>query len=138
MKKILVVLTAVLLVVSLVGCNSDKSESIKKSFEEAGWTVSTVKADSENVLLDALLDSLLDEEQREDLSNYELIFCKNGLKTALVIKFPSASDLKDFLVTEDEDGKKDTSAYDDAKEDGRINGNCLLLSTSNDAKNLFK
>lgn len=138
MKKILVVLTAVLLVVSLVGCNSDKSAGIKKSFEKAGWTVSTVKADSENVLIDGLLDSLLDEEQREDLSNYELMFCVNGLKAALIIKFPSASDLKDFLVTEDEDGKKDTSAYDDAKEDGRINGNCLLLSTSNDAKKLFK
>ena len=54
------------------------------------------------------------------------------------MKFPGAGDLKSFLTVEDKDGKKDTSAYDKAKEDGYINGNCWLLTLSSDAKDIFK
>ena len=54
-----------------------------------------------------------------------------------VIKFPSAGDLKDFLTVE-KDGEKDTSMYDEAKDDGTINGNCLLITAGSEAKDIFK
>jgi len=46
--------------------------------------------------------------------------------------------VKDFLAVEDEDGKKNTEAYEKAKEDGLINGNCLLITVDADAKKIFK
>lgn len=134
LKKILVVLMATMLVLSLASC--DKSKSIKKDFEDAGYTVSTV--DTNNDTAKGILKLLLSDEQIEKVGEYELILCTNGiLNTAIIIKFPSSGELKDFLTTEDSDGKKDTSAYDKAKEDGKINGNCLLITSSSDAKDVF-
>ncbi len=136
MKKILVVLMAALMLVSLVSCG-DKSGSIKKAFEKDEWTVKTVKADDTGVK--ALLEILLTDEQMEEVDKYELILCnKNIVKTALIIKFPGSGDVKEFLTVEDKDGNKNTKAYDDAKEKGWINGNCLLLTLDSDAKELFK
>lgn len=135
-KRILVLLTALVLVFSLASCG-DKSGSIKKAFEKEGWTVKTVNADDTGVK--TILEILLSDEQIEKASEYEIILCTNGiLNSAIVMKFPSSGDLKDFLTVEDEDGKKDTSAYDKAKENGTINGNCLLITMSSEAKEIFK
>ncbi len=136
MKRILVIFTAVILLLSMVSCG-DKSGAIKKAFEDDGWTVKTVKADDTGVKV--VLEILLTDEQIEKAADYEIIFCnKNIIKNAVVIKFPSAGDIKAFLTVEDKDGKKDTTAYDKAKEEGMINGNCLLITVDSDAKELFK
>ena len=134
-KRILVLLTALVLVFSLASCG-DKSGAIKKAFEKEEWTVKTVNADDTGVK--TILEILLTDEQIEKASEYEIILCtKNVINSAIVIKFPSAGDVKNFLTVE-KDGKKDTSAYDKAKENGTINGNCLLITMSNDAKEIFK
>lgn len=133
LKTLALIALAALMVVSLVSC--DKSAAVKKAFEKAEYTVSTV--DSENALIKGLLTAALNEEQMKELSEYELILAQKGLSVALIVKFPGAGDLKDFLTVEDKDGKKDTSAYDKAKEDGYINGNCWLLTLSSDAKDIF-
>ena len=134
LKKIALIALAALMVVSLVSC--DKSNAVKKAFEKAEYNVSTV--DSENALIKGLLTAALNEDQMKELSKYELILAQKGLSVALIVKFPGAGDLKSFLTVEDKDGKKDTSAYDKAKEDGYINGNCWLLTLSSDAKDIFK
>jgi len=127
---------ALLMVTMAFASCGDKGEAVKKAFEKEEWDVKTV--DSKTSGVDVLLKILLTEEQREKADEYELILVKSGiLKSALIIKFSSANELKDFLTVE-KDGKKDTSMYDDAKEDGIINGNCLLLTLSSDAKDIFK
>lgn len=135
MKKVLVFLTAALLVLSLASCG-DKSASIKKAFEGEGYTVKTV--DTSNSTVNTLLDAVLNDDQMEDLAEYELILCTKGFDVAVIVKFPGSGDIKDFLTVEDSDGKKDTTLYDEAKDEGRINGNCLLLVGGNTAEEIFK
>ena len=133
LKKILVILTAALLVLSLASC--DKSGSIKKAFEKEDYTVTVV--DANNGTVKNLLDLALSDDQMEKIAEYEIILVSNGLlNTAAIIKFPSAGDLKDFLTVE-KDGKKDTEAYDTAKENGKINGNCLLIGGSDEVEEIF-
>ena len=136
LKRILVFLTATVLLLSLVSCG-DKSAAIKKEFEKDGWTVTTAKADDGAVK--AVLSLILTEEQIEKAADYEIILCtKNYIKSAVIIKLPSANDVKDFLTIEDKDGNKNTDIYDSAKENGTINGNCILITLDSDAKELFK
>lgn len=138
MKKLLKVLSAAILVVVLAfafaGC--DKSGSVKKAFENEGYTVSVV--DAENSGVASLISGSLTKEQQEELAKYEIIYCSKALNVAVVIKCGSEGELKDFLTTEDSEGKKDTSAYDKAKENGYINGNCYLITLSSAAKEIFK
>ena len=135
LKRALVLLMALVVVFSLTSC--DKSGSIKKAFEKEGWTVKTVNAEDSGVK--TVLKILLSDKQIEDLANYEIMWCTSGiLNTAVVIKFPSSGAVKDFLTVEDKDGNKDTSAYETAKENGTINGNCLLITLSSEAKEIFK
>lgn len=134
--RILAVVMALLMMTfALVSCG-DKSEAIKKAFEKEEWEVSIVDSDTAGVK--TLLEIMLTDEQMEKADDYELILVNSGLlKSALIIKCASSSDLKAFLTIEDKDGNKDTSMYDDAKEDGIINGNCIILTLSGDAKDIF-
>lgn len=140
LMKIACATLACLLLFALAGCAADKSEAVEKAFTDEGYSVSKAEADNETV--QGLLSLLLNEEQRESVSEYEIMLCvPDGLlniaNSAIVIKFPSAGDLKDFLTVE-KDGKKDTSMYDEAKDDGTINGNCLLITAGSEAKDIFK
>jgi len=158
MKKVLVFLLASLLLLSLVSCG-DKSGSIKKAFEKADYEVASLSGDDEDAKgVIALLG--LNEEQKEDIAKYEIILCNEkeeastagglggfleniggaidgALPDAVIIKFPSASDLKDFLTVEDKDGNKDTSLFDKANDNGLINGNCYLIIGGSAEKDIF-
>lgn len=138
MKKLVkifsVALLVVVLAVAFAGC--DKSGSIKKAFESEGYTVTTVDADNSGI--STLLGSALDDEQKELLEKYELLLCSKTLPVAIVVKFSSAKEIKDFLTVEDSDGNKDTSVYDETKDAGYINGNCYLITLSKDALEIFK
>ncbi len=123
MKKITKVLSlcllATLLLASLTSC--DMAGSVKAAYEKEGYTITTVKTD--NAEAKALFTLAgYSEEEIEELSQYELILCTKGFSSALVIKFPSSGALKSFLT----DGE-DTSAYDKAKDEKQIRGNCLLV-----------
>jgi hypothetical protein len=127
MKKFLKVLSVALLVVVLAfafaGC--DKSGSIKKAFENEGYTVTTAKAEDSTVL-----KSILTEEQQKNIEDYEVIVCAKGLQSATIIKFPSSSDIKEALG---DDG------YAKAEDSGYVNGNCYLaVPLSTDATKIFK
>ena len=139
-KSLLVLALAGLMMLSMVSCG-DKSGSIKKAFEKEGFTVTTV--DATNSTAKGLLTILLSQEQMEKAAEYEIILCtKEGIlnvgATAAIIKFPSAGELKDFLTVENSDGKKDTSAYDKAIENGTINGNCMIFTASSSSNDIFK
>lgn len=140
MLKIASMALACLLLFSLASCATDKSSAVEKAFQDEGYTVS--KSDANNETVKPLLSLLLSEEQIANISEYEIMLCVpegllNVANTAIVIKFPSAGELKDFLTTE-KDGEKDTSTYDKAKEDGNINGNCLLITAGSGARDIFK
>ncbi len=113
---------------TLAGC--DKSGSIKKAFEDEGYTVKTIDTNNETA---KLLLSSFTEEQIEKIDEYEIILCVGEgvigavATSGIVIKFPSEGEIKNFLTVEDADGNKDTKLYDSAKENGSINGNCLYL-----------
>ena len=125
MKRILRIFSLVLavsLLLALVGC--DSSKDIKRAFEEAGYTVTELRADSEEAK-STLKFFGVSEDDIDDVDEYSLILCKKGITgltgAAAIVKFPSAGELRDFFV---DDG--DTSLYDKLKDDGRIRGNCWL------------
>ncbi len=134
-KTIASFFAALLMVFGLASC--DKSGSIKKAYEKADYKVEVV--DTNNSLVKGMLSEMLTEDQMKDAEKYEVIYASKGLTNmAIVMKFPSSGDVKDFYTVEDKDGKKDTSAYDKAKEDGNIKGNCVLFVSTGDAKDIFK
>lgn len=132
-KKIATLFAALVMVFGLASC--DKSGNVKKAFEKEGYTITVL--DSNNALIKDFVNSL-DEDEKKDLEKYEFICAtKNLVYVNVIVKFPSSKDLKNAL-TEEKDGKKDTSAYDKAKEEKLINGNCLLvLPDGGDGKNIF-
>ena len=139
MKKLLALSLALVMLLALVSCG-DKSAAIKKAFEKEEYKVTVVNAEDEDAK--TLLKVFFNEEQMKNISEYEIMLCKqdgllNAGKTAIVVKYPSAKDLKAMLTVE-KDGKKDTSAYDKAVEDGTINGNCLIITLSSESKEIFK
>jgi hypothetical protein len=159
MKRILVFLTAALLILSLASCSGDKAGSIKKAFEKADYEVTTLSG-SDDKAKAVLAMAGLSEEQKKDVEKYEIIVCNKkteqstqgglggfleniggaidgAIPNAIIIKFPSADDLKDFLTIVDTDGTKITTLYEKAVEDGKINGNCLLLVGGTAEKDIF-
>ena len=119
-----------LALLSLAGC--DKSESIKKDFEEAGYTVSVISAKSDKA--EAIFTLLgYTEDEIDEIAEYELIYCVDGLlKSALIVKYPSAAELKEELIDE---GSK--AYYEEEKAAGRINGNCHLIYGIGGAADIF-
>lgn len=119
MKKFLTVLSTVLLVallaLTLTACG-DSSGSIKKAYEKEGYTVTTADAKD-----NAALKTLLGEDAKDELDNYEVIVCTKGITTVTIVKFPSADKLKETLGEDD---------YKKAEENGLVNGNCYLLIPS--------
>ena len=147
LKRILVILTAAVLLLSLASC--DKSGSIKKAFEKEEYTV-TVYAGSDEKAQAVLTLMNLNEDQKKNIADYEIIVVNapsdGGLlgidlstltPDAIIVKFPSSGDLKDFLTIEKDDGTKDTSLYDKAVEAETIKGNCWFAMGDNDAKAIF-
>ncbi len=150
MKKKLGIVSVLCVVLAmmftLTGCNAQGS--VKKNFENEGYTVKTLSFKDEDVeQMDAASKTIvaaakanMSDEQKKDAEKWEVIIATKGTLglgavPVVVIAFPGAGDLKDYLTVEKEDGTKDTSAYDKAKEDKVIRGNCLLLSGDKDIFN---
>ena len=155
-KKMLVFLLASLLIFTLVSCGN-KANSIKKAFEKADYEVASLAGDDEDVAgLIALLGL-----SKEAVAEYEFIVCNEkeegstasglggfledlgnafdkALPDAVIIKFPSTGELKDFFTVTDANGNKDTSHYDLANDNGQINGNCYLIVGGEAEKDIFK
>lgn len=130
-KTLLALSLACMMLVSLVSCG-DKSSAVKKAFEAKDYTVTTASTNDEGV--QTLLKILLNEEQIKKVNEYELILCTpkgllNITNNALVIKFASADDARSFLGED---------SYKKAKDDGIVNGNCLILTMGSEAKAIFK
>ena len=134
MKKFTRVLALALVLslalLSLASC--DKSESIKKDFEEAGYTVSVISAKSDKA--EAIFTLLgYTEDEIDEIAEYELIYCVDGfLKSALIVKYPSAAELKDELIDE---GSK--AYYDEEVAAGKVRGNCHLIYGIGGAEDIF-
>lgn len=128
MKRILRIFTLILaasLLLALVSCDSTKS--IKAAFEEAGYTVTELRADTDEAET-ALKFFGLGDDDIDEIDDCSVILCKKGLTgltgAALIVKFPSSGELRDHFV--DDDG--DTSLYEAVKEAGYIRGNCWLIA----------
>lgn len=142
MKKVVSALFTAMLVIVLAfavsGCS--KADGVKKAFEDEGYTVSTVTVKDSESAKSALSLLGLTKEQINEAGEWEVISAAKLALTspALILKFPSSGKVKEFLTVEKEDGTKDTSIYDKAKESGKINGDCLLLVGEGNAKEIFK
>ena len=134
MKKFTRVLALALVLslalLSLASC--DKSKSIKKDFEEAGYTVSVISAKNEKA--EAIFTLLgYTEDEIDEIAEYELIYCADGLlKSALIVKYPSAAELKEELIDE---GSK--AYYDEEVAAGKVRGNCHLIYGFGGAEDIF-
>lgn len=140
MKKIICGITMALLTVvlafTLSGCS--KAGDIKKAYENAGYTVTSHKADEQE-----LKDEGFSEEDAKDAASYEYftVYDKQTGKipVATYIKYPSADKIKTKMSTVKEDGSTDTSSYDKAVEDGTVNGDCVFIGIpSGEVFNIFK
>ena len=119
-KVIALTLVLALALVALVAC--DKSGSIKKDFEEAGYEVEVISAKNEKAKAIFVLLNYT-EEEIDEIAEYELIYCHKGLATtALIVKYPSSGELKEELIDE---GSK--AYYDEEVADGKVRGNCHLI-----------
>jgi hypothetical protein len=111
-------------------CNSSKN--IVKGYQSAGYTVNnlTVSEDSE---IFSELEQIFGAETARSYIGYPLYHAQcpstNIVKSAMIVEFPSASKLKKALANN----------YDKYVKDGKINGNCLLMSNwiGNDTKQIF-
>ncbi len=132
MKKFLKALTAVLavvvLAVTLVGCG-DKYGKIKKAYEDEGYSITEVTASENEEKLKAIGMS---NEQFEDIKNNNIMLASKGLNVAFVISFTATDELKDYC------SKKSAEYYQKMVDEGYVNGNCLLLTISPAAKEIFK
>lgn len=127
MKKLIKVFAAALLVTVMImafsGCG--KSGNIKSAFENAGYEITAVAAkDSED-----LTGLLKKDEHKADIDKYEVFTCKNAMRTATVIKFPSADLIPEVLGE---------STFKTKSDGGYVNGDCYLISSCTDALNIFK
>ena len=123
-------LVLALVLTSLVAC--DKSDSIKKDFEEAGYEVEVISAKNDKA---KAIFTLLGytEDDIDEIEEYELIYCHNGLtKSALIVKYPSAAELKEELIDE---GSK--AYYDERVSEGKVRGNCHLIYGIGGAGDVF-
>ena len=132
MRKFTALIAALLILavsLSLVAC--DTSVDIKTKYEDEGYTVSSLSVSDPKVKALFTLANYT-EDEIEEFEDYAIFYCEKGINLALYIKFPSSAELRDELI---DDG--DTSAYDRAVDEGRINGNCLLIGSIGNADVVF-
>ena len=138
-KRILALACAALLLVTCVAC-VDKTEDVKKSFEDAGWIVETADTNNKGMIdMYAVLN--LTQDQILALKDHEVLVATNNADLtdrAVIVKCESASDIETLLTTTAEDGTESKAQYDTAKENGWIVGNCLILTKSDAAIEIFK
>lgn len=126
----------VILALAFTGCS--KAGNIKKAYEDAGYTVSSHSASEED-----LKDAGFSDEDAKDAASYEIYIVYDKLTgkvpVATYIKYPSADKIKNNMTTTNEDGSKNTAAYDKAVESGLINGDCVYIGApTGDVFNIFK
>ncbi len=136
LKRILIIATVAVMLFTFVSCG-DKSGAVKTAFENEGYEVTSVKYDDLDKSIKGLVESVLVEDQINAMKSFEIILCKKGVASALVIKCGSADDVKSFLTFE-KDGEQVTDLYDDAVDNGLINGNCYIITLVPRAIEIFK
>ncbi len=133
MKKGIKIVSALCLIFVLLfalsGCNAN--DKIKKNFEDAGYNVSSTKVEEGNDAYDALV-AIYGEEDAKGYIGYEWIsVSKEGFanigKSGTILCYASANDLKEKLGED----------YQEAVDNGLVNGNCYLITVSNDVKEIF-
>ena len=121
LKAMTAVLAVVIMAVALVGCG-DKYGSIKKAYENEGYTISEVAVKDK----ESELKTYISSEQYDKIKDGKILYCtKNVILVAFVITMGSADKVKDYYGSEEE--------YKKAVDSGYVNGNCVLLVGSTSA-----
>ena len=136
-KLIALSLVLVMAIAMLASCG-DKSAAIKSAFEKEDYEVTSVKYEDLSSGYQTIIETILGKEAAENMADYEIMTCKKVIPLAIVVKFPSENDIKSALTVTDKDGNASTAIYDELKEDGAINGNCLILTLTPGALEIFK
>ena len=128
-----VILTIILgLFLSFILC--DKSEMIADAYRAQGLTVS--EETLENGWVHAVLNDL-PEEQLEKVEDYKILYAyipngSNPSYRAVIVVCPSAHEAKQFLRACGD------GLYEEKKENGMIQGNCILFSYNYPIQDIFK
>ena len=146
MNRALILATVAIMLFALASCgggNADKSGAIKAAFEKEGYTVTSTKYADMDEDAKEMLEMALSDDMVDKMANYEIILLSKkvagfDVPTAFVVKCDSATAVKDFLTVTDEEGAKDTTLYDEAVDEGIINGNCFIITIDPDCIDLFK
>lgn len=138
-KRILALVCVALMLVACVACG-DKTADVKKAFEDAGWIVETADVDNKGMIdMYAVLN--LTQDQILALKDHEVLVATNNADLtdrAVIVKCESGADIEALLTVTAEDGTESQAQYDTAKENGWIVGNCLILTKSDAAIEIFK
>ncbi|MBE5757223.1 MAG: hypothetical protein E7342_05440 [Clostridiales bacterium] len=133
MKKLSLVLLSLALAVCFLFAGCSKYGSIKRAYEDAGWTEN---AQVQNWTTQ--INTYLAEENREDITDTH-VFEKAGLilpEYAIIVEFKST----ESLVQAIEDSATLQGIIEDAQNSDYVSGNCLLIPiiSSNNALEVFK
>ena len=129
-RLVVLTLALALILTALVAC--DESDSIKNDFTQAGYEVSVVSAKSDKAKAIFTLIGY-SEDDIDEIEEYALLVCYKGVvPSAMIVKYPSASELKDELCDE---GSR--IYYDEQVDAGKVRGNCHLIYGIGAASDIF-
>ena len=126
-KYIALMLILTLTVTMLAACG-DKSGAIQSAFEKEGYTVAVVNYEELGGAAKTIVETVLGKDVASKIAQFDILVCTKAVPLAIVVKCPSAGDIKNLLTVEKEDGSKDTALFDELTQKGFLNGNCLLLT----------
>lgn len=112
-----------IMALTAVGCS--QSGTVKAAFKDAGYEITSVKAED----CKELTDLLKTDEQKAEIEKYEVFTCEQNKRTATVIKFPSVEVMTEVLGE---------NTYKSKLEGGYVNGDCYLVKYCTDALYVFK
>ena len=134
--KLVICAVILVIVLSLVLAFTlcDKSAMIADVYRAQGMTVCNETL--ENSWVHALLDDV-PEEQLKKVEDYEILYAyvpngSNPIYRAVIIVCPSAHEAKQFLKSCGDE------LYEEKKEDGMIQGNCILFAHNFAIQDVFK
>ena len=132
MKKIISIILVLCLCLSLTACGNSFG-SIQTAMEEDGYVLDN------NSTLSKIADKIAEEMADEDgNTSFETHFFQKGIlgvDSAIVVEFKNNKDLREFITNSSETVK---GFLKDASESDYVNGNCIILTLSSNASEIFK
>ncbi|MBR1971594.1 MAG: hypothetical protein IKA18_03370 [Clostridia bacterium] len=132
--KVLAIVVALIMLFSLVAC--EKYPAVSAAFEKAGYTQRTNSISA--AVVNSALEAYYKDKGEDEVKAKVYSWSKGGLLTSdqgFVIEFTNAKEMKEFYEQSSNTLK---GLVQDITDAGLMNGNCLLLTTSEAMIEVFK